>query len=97
MLGFLAEEGGKELNTSSGDGAVGSEDLELRDGELDFSTLIGDVVEGVREGALEDVQDEGRGGYDGVVGNLRESRRLATARVRRKEASHSPDVLVGKP
>lgn len=70
MLGFLAEEGGEELDASSGDGTVGSEDLELGDGELDFSTLVGDVVERVRKGALEDVEDEGRAGDDGVVGDL---------------------------
>lgn len=70
MLGLLAEKGREKLNASSGDGAVRSEDLELGDGELDFPTLIGDVVEGVRERALEDVEDEGRAGDDGVVGDL---------------------------
>jgi hypothetical protein len=70
MLGFLAEEGREELNTSSGDGAVGSENLEFRDGEFDFSTLVGDIVQGVRERALENVEDEGRAGDDGVVGDL---------------------------
>lgn len=70
MLGLLTEKSREKLNASSGNRTVGSEHLKLGDGQLNFSALVGDVVQRVGEGALENVENEGRAGNDGMVGNL---------------------------